>query len=112
MRYPRLEALRGYLTGLGLDVTDEILNGIVEIVENEPSLVFEAGDIVEIYEGMGEASFARVLRRTKENKYRVRPYDYEGKWAKHERTVSLDPDQLSSLEQADEYFDIRRGKKK
>lgn len=110
MRYPRLEALKGYLAGLGFDANDTVLNGIVEIVENEPEVRFEAGDIVIIYEGMGEHSYAKILRLTKDGRYRVRRYDYEGKWADHESLVSLNQSQLTTLAEADEYFALRSGK--
>lgn len=109
MKLQRRETLKGYLTGLGFSASDAQLDDIIEIATSEPVHVFEPGDIVCIYEGMGEHSYARVLRRKKDNSYRVRPYRYEGKWADYESTVSLYENQLASLEEADDYYRLRRG---
>ena len=68
--------------------------------------VYEVGDFVMIYDGMGECSHGTIVRRNKKT-YTIKIYGY-GVEDEYTRSV-VDIIELSSKEDADQYYRIRAG---
>lgn len=104
MRNEKLEAARKFLAAHGFEVPDEIILGLFDAIQGKSSEVFEKGDFIEYYEGMGEVSFG-VIEGATQNGYRVK--DFFGQYAT--TVTSGDARGLSTPEKAREYARMRNG---
>jgi hypothetical protein len=105
----KIKVLHEMLRYEGLTITDEYAAKIVQAISDAPDSVFEVGDFVMVYEGMGEVGFGKV-EGVKPNGYRIRPYEAQGKFADYVTGRSTaDVRELSTQAEADDYDAKRRG---
>lgn len=109
MRNGQLAAAQAVLKKQGIAVPDGTIMDMIAAIENSPPVIYEPGDFVWIYEGMGEGSYGMVKRR-KGDGYVIEGFDYEGLWPsyKRERTVR-EIGNLSTPEDAMEEHRLRGG---
>lgn len=109
MKNPRAEAMARVISLHGYNIPAAFLAEALAVTEDEPIQLYENGDFVTVYEGMGEFGHGTVIGRTGDS-YQIDSFLYgfpENSW---KRTVRhSDMRGLSTPELAMEYFHKRTG---
>jgi hypothetical protein len=111
MKNEKLEAAKTYFEKAGFTgISDETLLELFSVIKNKREAVYEAGDFVAYYEGMGEMGHGEVIDcQGKTYTIQIWTPD-ETKWPSHKTVVSEgDMRQLSTPEQAHQYYLVRSG---
>lgn len=106
MKNEKLEAAREYLKKVGYDIPDDIILRLISTIRNKSGAVYEKGDFVNFYEGMGECWFGTVVSHSGQL-YKVKTWA-TGDMKEYTVTVT-DGDMrgLSTEEKAMEYWKVR-----
>lgn len=114
MRNGRLDAAKAFLKKAGYDdIPDSVILDLMEAVKGKSAELYEKGDFVEVYEGMGEMGHGTVVSKSGQN-YRVKIWSHDpAQYPEYERTVTQgDMRGLSTPDKAMDYYLIRSGQKK
>ena len=114
MRNEKLEAARDFLARAGFSVPDDVILGLMDEIKDKRAAVYEVGDFVYFRMGMGEAGHGKVIAAgatsyTVDVWYPEEIKKTEKPW--HTYVGGGDMIGLSNGAEAQEYWDVRSGKK-
>lgn len=113
MKNGKVLAVKAVLAKHGITVDTDVALEVIMAVDQRSGAEYEVGDFVMLYEGMGEISFATVEKVEGQGHIEVRGWDEKDEvdddWVS-ERSRSIS--QLSSKEEARDYYLVRSGQKK
>lgn len=111
MKNGKVLAVQATLRKHGITIDTDVALDILAAASTRTEAEFEVGDFVELYEGMGEISFAEIRKVNGDGSFAVEYWD-ESK----EEFTFVNPrrnsiGRLSSKEEAREYYLVRSGQK-
>lgn len=106
MRNGKEIAGRRVLAKHGIAVSDEVIREVLAATAQAEGPIYEKGDFVEIYDGMGECSFGTVMSKSGGD-YRVMTFNYHQADSEPYTRIVRQISRLSSEEEAMDYFKIR-----
>lgn len=111
MKNGKVNAIKATLQKYGITVDSDVALDVLAAISTREEVEYEAGDFVELYEGMGEISFAEIKKVNGDGTYMVHYWDESKEEFTFVNPRRNEISQLSSKEEAREYYLVRSGQK-